>query len=74
MHSVLPKDNLLKNIFLYFIPYNAILKVRKKAKIRYRYDQVQHLKLDYVWESDESTKKHEVKSHLRAKRSDKHET
>ena len=34
------------------------LEVKKKAKIRNRYNQVQHLTRDTIWESDKNTRKH----------------
>ena len=36
------------------------LKVRKKAKIRNRYNQVTHLTQDTIWESDKHTRKHHI--------------
>ena len=32
--------------------------VKKKAKIRNRYNQVPHLTRDTIWESDKNTRKH----------------
>ena len=34
------------------------LKVKKKAKIRNRYNQVTHLTRDTIWKSDKNTRKH----------------
>ena len=42
-----------------------IYKVKKKAKIRNRFNQTQHLTQDTVWESDKNTRK---KSHTREPR------
>ena len=36
------------------------MKVRKKVKIRDRYNQVAHLTQDNTWESDKSTRKHHI--------------
>ena len=33
-------------------------KVKKKANIRYRYNQVQNLTRSTIWESDKTTRKH----------------
>ena len=48
-----------------FNPYLSNVKVRKKAKIRNRYDQVKnrynqvpHLTQEITWESDKNTRKH----------------
>ena len=38
--------------------YTADKKVKKKAKIRNRYNQVPHLTRDTIWESDKNTRKH----------------
>ena len=35
-------------------------KVRKKKKIRNRYNQVPHLTQDTVWESDKNVRKHHI--------------
>ena len=40
--------------------YHRLLKVRIKAKIRNRYNQVQHLTQDTEWESDKNTRKHHI--------------
>ena len=37
-----------------------IIKVRKKDKIRNRYNQLPHLSQDTTWESDENTRKHHI--------------
>ena len=42
-----------------------VLKVRKAAKIKNRYNQVPHLTQDTTWEND---KKHNLTSQTRAKR------
>ena len=34
------------------------IKVRLKAKIRNRYNQIQHLTQDTIWKSDKNTRKH----------------
>ena len=34
------------------------IKVRLKAKIRNRYNQIQHLTQDTIWKSDKTTRKH----------------
>ena len=39
-------------------------KVRKKAKIRNRYNQVPHLTQDSTWESDKNTRKHHTQKSL----------
>ena len=36
------------------------MKVRKKAKIRNRYNQVPHLTKGTVWENDKNTRKHHI--------------
>ena len=36
----------------------AFIKVKKKTKIRNRYNQVLNQILDTIWESDKNTKKH----------------
>ena len=36
------------------------MKVKKKAKIRNRCNQVPHLTEDTIWESDKNTKKHHI--------------
>ena len=36
------------------------MKVRKKVKIRNRYNQVAQLTQDTTWESDKSTRKHHI--------------
>ena len=33
------------------------IKVKKNAKLRYRYNQVPHLTRDTIWEGDQNTKK-----------------
>ena len=37
-----------------------VIKVRKKARIRNRFNQVPHLLKDTVWESDKYTRKHHI--------------
>ena len=37
-------------------------KVRKRAKIRNRYNQVPHLTQDAIWESDKHTIRHHIES------------
>ena len=36
------------------------VKVRKKAKIRNKYNQISHLTKDTIWESDNNTRKHHI--------------
>ena len=36
------------------------MEVRKNIKIRNRYNQVPHLTLDTIWESDKNTRKHHI--------------
>ena len=36
------------------------IKVRKKAKVRNRYNQVPHLTQDTIWESHKNTRKHHI--------------
>ena len=36
------------------------IKVRKKAKIRHRYNQVPHLTQETTWNSDKNTRKHHI--------------
>ena len=40
------------------VAYTFLEKVRKKAKIRYRYQQIPHLTQDTIWKSDKNTRKH----------------
>ena len=40
--------------------YHHLLKVRKKAKIRNRYNQVPHLTQNTEWESYKNTRKHHI--------------
>ena len=47
------------NLFSYnFHRHQGDNKSKKKAKIRNRYNQVQHLTRDTLWESDKNTRKH----------------
>ena len=39
---------------------NYVNKVRKKANIRNRHNQVLHLTQDTTWESDKNTRKHHI--------------
>ena len=43
---------------LVFLTVVFIIKVRKQAKIRNRYNQVPHLTQDTIWESAKMTRKH----------------
>ena len=62
MHKVKCIDNSEVVVFAMELTINVnyvvLYKVRKKAKIIYRYDQVPHLTRDTIWESDKNTKRH----------------
>ena len=39
----------------------VIFKVRKRAQVRNRYNQAQHLTQETTWESDKNTRKHYIR-------------
>ena len=48
----------LSGVIIYKIPKTAFIEVRKTAKIRKRYNQVQHLTQDTTWEINKKYNKH----------------
>ena len=54
------KQKTLSVLFRSGLPYEFVPTVKKKAKIKNRYNQVPHLTRDTIWESDKNTRKHRI--------------